>query len=152
MKLKSRRGDSSIITTLLLTSVVIAIGIVLMSFFSGTNTIRQNDYFDQTLESVHNIQERFCVENIGVTPSNSSVRIWIYNYGNRNITVDRVRITMDLHKDTMRTYSDLGWAMAGGVMSSRSFSFPGLGVNSIISVEITSSRENKVYDVTKRQS
>ena len=59
LKPKSRRGESSIITTLILTGTILALGIILMSYFSGTSAIRESDYFDQTVESVQNIQERF---------------------------------------------------------------------------------------------
>ena len=152
MKLKSTRGDSSIITTLLLTSVVIAIGIVLLSFFAGTNTIRENDYFDQTVESVQSIRERFCVESISVVPSDT-VKVVTLNYGSEAINITKIVVTVDSSSTTFPnpTYPNLTWQIgAGGRSQWTSPQTLSFGTHSTIAIEITSSRGNKAYEVAKR--
>lgn len=153
MKLStSRRGDSSVITTLLLTSVVIAIGIVALSTMAGTNSIRESDYFDQTTESVQKIQERFCIENIGVSENgnNDGVRVWVYNYGSNSINISIIRVSIGATKLPSFTAN---WKIDPGRLDSRTFQTNiDLQINTEISVEVTSSRLNKADDVTKIQS
>ena len=151
MKLKSRKGDSSILTTLLLTSVVIAIGIVALSTLAGTNSIRESDYFDQTLESVQKIEERFCIENIGVVDNgnNDGVTVWVYNYGRNSINITIIRVSIDA---TIKAFTD-EWKIDAGSLASKTFQTNmNLAINTVISVEVSSSRGNKANDVTKIQS
>lgn len=142
MKLRSRKGESSIVATLILTAVVIAIGITLLGYFSGTNAIRQTEYFDQTLESVQKIEERFCIEKIGV--DNGHVTLWVYNYGKDSINITRVGVN--------QWSGQASWTIGPGSASSKQFS-TGLSmpVGSMVYVEVSSSRLNKAKDVAKIQ-
>ncbi len=152
---KSNRGDSSIIATLILTSVVIAIGIMLMSFFSGSSAIRESDYFDQTMESVQKNEERFLIEKVSVVylVGNDNVTVTVFNYGRStlNITITRVRIARN-DVEVGYFYSAEPWKIKPGSLASKTIRTMDLAIDDVISAEVSSSRGSKANDVAKIQS
>ncbi len=149
-----RRGMSSILTSLLMTAVVLSIGISAWGYAHSASSKMSSDYFEEVMESVHNIRERFCVESIGVNfTSPPSVQVWVNNHGKIQINITRIKISgggndvyyylpdNDQHtppngvsispKETVRFDLDPG-------------SVP-VTSGSSISIMVESERENKVY-------
>ena len=89
-----RRGMSSVLTSLLMTAVVLSIGIGVWGYAQSASSRMSSDYFEEVMESVHNIRERFRVESIGVNfTSPPSVQVWVINYGKIQINITRIKIS-----------------------------------------------------------
>ncbi len=87
-----RRGLSTVISSLIMCSVVIAIGASVWSVTQSVSSITGHSYFESVTESVDKIKERFCIENI-LTGSNNMLQVWIFNYGEVDITIQQLLIT-----------------------------------------------------------
>ncbi len=74
--------------------VVISIGISIWGFTHSAATVMRSDYYDEVMESVYKIKERFAVENIVVNISAApSIDVWVLNYGTSDINITKIRIT-----------------------------------------------------------
>ena len=73
-------------STILLTSMVITIGIVTWAYARSSTTITAQDYIDGTIEQISYIEERFTIEHIYY--KEGELNIFIYNYGPVDVVID----------------------------------------------------------------
>ena len=83
-----RKALSSVISTLILSATVIAIGGGIWSFSIGASTVIADNYVNDTLELVNEVTERFIVEHVTIDAGLDTLSIWVYNYGDHRVTVD----------------------------------------------------------------
>ena len=83
-----RRALSPVIATVILAGVVLAIGGGIWAYSLGATTAIADGYVNDTLSLVNEIVERFDVEHIHYNLTDELLRIWVYNYGEVDITVD----------------------------------------------------------------
>ena len=105
-----------------------------------------NDYYEDVMEFVYTIKERFYIESVAVNISYApSLRIWIVNYGGVNITVTSILIS---GSGESYSYSPSDGTIAPGetvVLDVNPTPVP-LSENTRVSIKVESSRENKAYD------
>ena len=151
--MKRRRGMSSVLTTIMMVAVVISIGVGVWGFASSAATVMRSDYFDEVMESVYTIKERFRIENIAVNMTAApSIQVWVLNYGETGVNITRLKVSGGGNESYY--YPPYNNASSNGVVLSpgelRRFNIPQgtvkfwKGIN--IAVRVESSRENKVYE------
>jgi len=127
---------------------------VLLSYFSSVNAIRESDYLEQTVESVQKIQERFIIETVEVNyhAGIDDVVVWVYNYGPNsiNITVTRVRVLRNGEEIGYFPSTEL-WTVESGKLASKTVTTTDLSPGDVISTEVLTSRGNRANDITKIQ-
>ena len=83
-----RKALSPVISSLILSAAVIAIGGGLWSFSLGASTVYSEDYINVTLEVLYDVTERFVVEHVYYDSGNDTLKITVYNYGLHKIKVN----------------------------------------------------------------
>lgn len=78
---KKKRGVSPVISTIILSAVVMAVGGSLLSFASGASTVFANDYINSTFVQVEDILESFIVEHVSYNDTDNVLHIWIFSCG-----------------------------------------------------------------------
>ena len=146
-----RRGMTSVLTMILMCAVVISIGVSVWGFASSAATIMRSDYFDEVMESVYTIKERFRIENIGVNISVAgSIEVWVLNYGETEVNITTIKVSGG-GNESYYYPSDNEMELSPGEF--RRFNVPQdkvkfwKGIN--ITVMVESSRENKAYENTQ---
>jgi len=92
--LYNRKGSSSVISTVIMVAVVISIGIGIQGMASSAATIMRSDYFDNVMDSVYHIKERFRIENIAVNlTEESSLQVWVVNYGDYKVNITTIKVS-----------------------------------------------------------
>jgi archaellum component FlaF (FlaF/FlaG flagellin family) len=149
MKRKSlaRRGLSTIISSIIMCAVVIAIGGSLWSITQSVASVTGNTYYNSVLRSAYQIEERFCVENVGLNTSSNKLQVWVSNYGNVNITVQQILVKGGGNVSSKQ----LGVPLAcGGIIGitllKTDLSNIAIKSGLSISIEVVSSRGNEAYD------
>ena len=151
-----RRGMSSVLTTVLMCAVVISIGVSVWGFAGSAATVMRTDYFDEVMESVYKIKERFRIENIAVNMTAApSIQVWVLNYGQYEVNITMIKVSGGGNESYY--YPPYNNASSNGVILSpgdfRRFNVPQdtvkfwKGIN--IAVRVESSRENKAYETTQ---
>lgn len=87
-RIRKRRALSPVIATIILSAVVIAIGGSIWSYASGASTVIANNYIDGVLELMEETAERFTVELVTNNSDCTELYVWIYNYGDYNVSAD----------------------------------------------------------------
>ncbi len=87
-RIRRRRALSPVIATIILSAVVIAIGGSIWSYASGASTVIANNYIDGVLELMEETAERFTVEMVTNNSACTELYVWIYNYGDYNVSAD----------------------------------------------------------------
>ena len=85
---RKRRALSPVIATIILSAVVIAIGGAIWSYASGASTVIANSYIDGVLDLMEETAERFTVELVTNNSDCTELYVWIYNYGDYNVSAD----------------------------------------------------------------
>jgi len=145
--IRASRGFSSVLTSILMCGVVISIGISIWGFTHSAATVMRSDYYDEVIESVYKIKERFRIENIGVNiTSANSLNVWVVNYGECDVNITRFKISGDGNE----TYY---YPPNGALLSSGEFRRFDIVQDEVpllkghnISVRVESEKENKAYD------
>jgi len=83
-----RKALSPVISTIILSAVVLAIGGGIWSYAAGAATVIANGYVNDTLELVNEVTERFVIEHVSYDSTPNDLSVWVYNYGDQKITVD----------------------------------------------------------------
>jgi len=83
-----RKALSPVISSLILSAAVIAIGGGLWSYSAGAATMVADSYVNDTLELVKEVTERFVVEHVTIDAEKDTLSVWVYNYGSQQINVD----------------------------------------------------------------
>lgn len=86
--MSSRKALSPVIASVILSGMVLVIGAGVWSYSYGAASVMANDYSDMTLEMVHTLAERFCIEKVHYDSSTEEIDVWIYNYGSISLTAD----------------------------------------------------------------
>jgi len=105
--LKSRKkcGLTPVISTIILSAVVIAVGGAVWSYSQGAATVIANDYVNGTMTLLNEVIERYAVEHVSNSSNGNILRIWIYNYGDVDVTLDTyVNVTGGGFNSTLGTY------------------------------------------------
>jgi len=79
------RAFSVVISVVILSAVVLAVGGAIWAFSQGTMTITAEDYAEGVINMTDTISERFIIEH--VNHSVTELSVWIYNYGDVDIEV-----------------------------------------------------------------
>jgi len=149
----ARRGFSSVLTSVIMVAVVLSIGISVWGVAHSAATVMKNDYYDDVMESVYKIKERFRIENIAVNMTAApSIQVWVLNYGETGVNITRLKVSGGGNESYY--YPPYNNASSNGVVLSpgelRRFNIPQgtvkfwKGIN--IAVRVESEKENKAYD------
>jgi len=142
-RLKDRRsrGVSPVIATIILSAAVITIGAAVWNYSQGAATVIANDYVNGTLDLLKEVTERFTIEHVSNNTVGSIMYVWIFNFGD-------VDITVDLYANATGKYSStLGTNIASGDLVKIDVSFEGapLQVDDEVALKVHSRRQNNVY-------
>ena len=140
---KDERGISPVISSVILSAMVLVIGVSVWSVATSASSAISSSYFEEVMESVENIKERFCVDNVGFDEEANKLKIWIFNYGAIDITIEAINI----RGGNVYTHPSGGEVSAGeligvDVVPDNISLHSGLSVT----VEVRSNRGNKAYD------
>jgi hypothetical protein len=83
-----KKALTPVISTMILSAVVIAVGGAIWSYAQGAAIIIADDYIDETFDLLDEITERFTIEHVSNNSDGSTLKIWIFNYGDVDIVVD----------------------------------------------------------------
>jgi hypothetical protein len=124
--------------------MVLVIGATVWGVATGASTVIQNNYYEEVMESVEKVKERFVIENIGVDDDLTELRIWVFNYGPIDLTIDLIRVTGG---NNISSHSD---SIAVSASEIKLITLEPTQISLLrglsITVELRSSRGNKVYD------
>jgi len=81
-----RRAYSPVISALILSAVVLAVGGAVWAFSQGAMTIIAEDYAEAVINMTEIISERFILEQVSY--NGTHLHIWVYNYGDIDIEVN----------------------------------------------------------------
>ena len=151
----ARRGFSSVLTSVIMVAVVLSIGISVWGVTHSAATVMRNDYYDDVMESVYKVKERFRIENIGVNvTSANTLNVWVVNYGECEVNITRFKISGDGNETYYYPPDDNLTSPPNGVLLSsgefRRFDIVQSEISLLkghnISVRVESEKENKAYD------
>jgi len=80
------RAISQVISAVILSAVVMAVGGTIWAYSQGAMTITANDYAEEVIDTTDIICERFIIEHVCYV--DPTLSIWLYNYGGVDIVVD----------------------------------------------------------------
>lgn len=136
---RNRRGISPVISSIILAAAVITIGGTVWSFTQSATTITAENYVEGITTLENEIRERFIVEHVSYYTSNNTLMVWIYNYGDVDITVDvYVNVTGGAFA------SKLGTNIASKQLVKISISVT-IDSGTEVAIKVVSRRENNVY-------
>jgi len=138
----NRRALSEVVSAIILSGVVLAVGGALWSYSLGAATVMTNDYVNGTLSLLDELTERFTVEWANVSDTGDAFTVWVFNYGDVDITVD-VYATVD--NDT--SSSTFGTPITSGALAPVDLSFVGdpILANDVVSIKVYSRRQNSAF-------
>ena len=85
---RSRRGLTPVIATIILSAVVITVGGAIWSYAQSATIVIANDYVNGTMSLLNEVVERFTIEHVSYDEVNDVLHISVYNYGDVDIEVD----------------------------------------------------------------
>jgi archaellum component FlaF (FlaF/FlaG flagellin family) len=141
---RGKRGLSPVISSVILAAAVLTIGISVWTFATGSSGVIQESYCDEVIESAERVQERFCIENMGLDQASNTVTVWVLNYGPIDLTIDAVRVTggSNVSSHAVDVVIPIGEVVRIDVTPSEVSLLDGLS----LSLEVISRRGNKAYD------
>jgi flagellin-like protein len=148
--IRTRRGFSSVLTSVIMVAVVLSIGISVWGVANSAATVMRNDYYDDVIESVYKIKERFRIENIAVNVTAApSIQVWVINYGETEVNITRIKISGG--GNVSYYYPPDARARAPGEFWRFDIAEDAVEFRKgiTISVRVESERENKAYETTK---
>ncbi|MFH2110299.1 MAG: hypothetical protein ABIJ47_03445 [Candidatus Bathyarchaeota archaeon] len=139
--MRKRAALSDVVSAIILSGVVLAVGGAIWSYSVGATTVIANNYVNGTLSLVDEITERFTVEYMSHSSDNLKVYIWVYNYGDVDIIID-IYVTVNTgnagqYWDKEIMNGDIGYVEV--TMNSA------LGVDNEVTVKVYSGRGNSAY-------
>lgn len=84
----AKKGVSPVIATIIISAVVLTVGGAVWSFSQGASTVVADDYVEGVMVLLNEAAERFMVEHVSNDEERTTLRVWIRNYGEVNVTVD----------------------------------------------------------------
>ena len=137
-----RRGLSPVIATVVLAGVVLAIGGALWSYSIGAATVTADNYVNDTLDMLYEMQERFDVEHAHYDSATDELQIWIFNYG-------EVDVILDVYASLNSSISNnsLGLSISAGNTTRVDIGFSGNPIPSQeqVAIKVYSRRQNIAY-------
>ena len=118
MGLKStrRRAFSTVLSVVIISAVVLAVGGAIWAFAQGAMTITAEDYAEAVINMTDTISERFIIEHVGyVSDIDDDLYVWVFNYGDVDI-----EFKVEIGDDT--------WPVAWKGLASKEMDSVGLGV------------------------
>ncbi len=92
MNKKSRRlnsrGLSPVISAIILSGIVLVVGGSVWFYSQNASTIIAMNYVESLTNLMNEVTERFSIEHVSYSSSSHMLKIWIYNYGEVDITID----------------------------------------------------------------
>ena len=76
---------SPVISVIILSTVVMAVGGAIWAFSQGTMTITAEDYTEAMINMTETISERFIIEHVGYVSGINDLHVWAFNYGDFDI-------------------------------------------------------------------
>ena len=141
-----RKALSPVISSLILSAAVIAIGGSIWSFSMGASTVIAEGYVEDTLELVNEVTERFIVEHVCYDSGTDTLNVTVYNYGDQQITVDAYANITTTTTSFMETY--YGKVIQKGESTRIDISVSGtVDSGDKASIKIHSRRQNNAYKV-----
>jgi len=77
-----------VISTMILSAVVIAVGGAIWSYAQGASIVTANIYINETFTLLDEVTERFTIEHVSNSSNGITLNVWIFNYGDVDIVVD----------------------------------------------------------------
>jgi hypothetical protein len=141
---RHRRGLSPVISSVILAAAVLTIGISVWTFATGSSGVIQESYCDEVIASAEKVQERFCIENVGLDQASNTLTVWVLNYGPVDLTIDAVRVTgsSNVSYHSVEVVISVSEFVRIDVTPSEVSLVDGLS----LSIEVISRRGNKAYD------
>ena len=139
----ARKGLSTVLSSLIICSVVIAIGASVWSVTQSVASITGSSYYESVIESVGKIKERFCIENI-ILGSADTLEVWVFNYGSINVTIQQILVKGN--ENVSSNMINLPIASGNIARINLTLSNDTLRSGLSISIEVVSSRGNGAYD------
>jgi flagellin-like protein len=138
---RSRRGLTPVIATIILSAVVITVGGAIWSYSQSATTVIANDYVNDTMSLLNEVIERFTIEHVCNDSDGSTLYVWLYNYGD-------IDVVIDLYANATTKYnSTLGTTIISGEISAIEVDFSGnhLSSNDEVAIKAHSRRQNNAY-------
>lgn len=137
------RGVSPVIATVILSAVVITIGGALWSYTQSAATVIANDYVDGIMELMNAALERFTVEYVSNNSVGTVLHIWIYNYGEINVTAD---VYAFIGNQTYSTDTDNPISIPSSSLVCANVTVAALSGGEDVAIKVHSRRQNNAYD------
>ena len=136
-----RKGLSPVISSLIISAAVIAIGGGIWSYSAGAATVVADSYVNDTLELVNEVTERFVVEHVTIDAEKNTLTVWVYNYGTQKINVD-------VYVKDGGTFigQTLGTVIDKGDTSEITIEITQRASDDEVSVKVHSRRQNNAYE------
>jgi len=83
-----KRGTATVISTIMLSAVVIAVGGAVWFYCQSASVLVAKDYVEGVTSLMYEATERFAVEHVGYDSQSQTLRVWLYNYGSTDVVVD----------------------------------------------------------------
>lgn len=100
---------SPVIATVILAGCVLTIGGIIWSYSLGVTTVTAEIYVNDTMDMLHEMQERFDVEHVRYNTNNDTLLVWVYNYGEVEIMIDVYpTINSELHEASANNKIEAG--------------------------------------------
>jgi len=81
------RAFSPVISAVILSTVVLAVGGAVWAFSQGAMIITAEDYAEAVINMTDTISERFIVEHVSNNSVGSLLYVWVFNYGDVDIDI-----------------------------------------------------------------
>jgi flagellin-like protein len=138
----SRRGLSPVISSVILCAAVITVGIGVWSIAHSVTTLTRDRYYREVAEAVEKIKERFCIENMNFTRAQNMLTVWVFNYGDIDITISQIVIRGGGNEYRQ----EVNRKVASGALARIDVAPTGIQLSDIfLSIEVRTTRGNKAY-------
>ena len=138
---KRRKGLSPVISAIILSAVVIAVGGMVWSYAQGASSIIAMDYVNGTMNLLNEITERFTVEHVSNNSDGSLLSVWVSNYGEVTVNVDVYADVNSSGNSTMATLIETGELVQIDI----SFESHPLTSGEAVAIQVYSRRQNSAY-------
>lgn len=141
-EVNNSKGVSPVIATVVLAGIVLAIGSALWSYSIGAATVTADNYVNDTMDMLFEMQERFDVEHAYYDSSTDELKIWIYNYGEVDVIID---VYASLNSSISESY--LNSNITAGYTAEINIDFSGDPIPSQeqVAIKVYSRRQNIAY-------
>ena len=141
--MQKRRGVSPVISSILLTAMVIAIGGAIWSYAQGASSVVAGDYVDGVMELLETAAERFTVELVSNNSDCTVLQVWIFNYGDVNVSLD---VYASIGESTYSTDLQIPVVVEPGALVCVNVTVA-VGSGDEVGIKVHSRRQNNAYSI-----